>query len=228
MPGIVAMVTYMTGVHKSEHVEDVLASHRLIAVTVLEDSRAAAPLAAALNAGGLRCVEVTLRTASALDTIATMSGEAALVVGAGTVLDADQATRALDAGARFVVSPGFDRAVVGVCQERGVPVFPGVATATDIMAARAAGLDTVKFFPAGQLGGVPMLKALAGPFRTMRFIPTGGVDASNVSQYLALPSVVAVGGTWMVPPALLDARDWAGVERLTRQAVDIIRERAQA
>ena len=214
------MVTYMTAVHPPEQaLDDVLAAQRLIAVTVLEDSQAAGSLAAALTAGGLRCVEVTLRTDSALDTIATMSREPSLLVGAGTVLSAGQAARAVDAGARFVVSPGFDPEVVAWCTDRGVPVFPGVATPTDIMAALRAGLDTVKFFPAGQLGGPAMLKALGGPFRTVRFIPTGGVDASNVGTYLALPNVIAVGGTWMVPPALLGAGDWAGVERLTREAV---------
>jgi 2-dehydro-3-deoxyphosphogluconate aldolase/(4S)-4-hydroxy-2-oxoglutarate aldolase len=202
----------------------VLASERLLAVTVLKDSSAAGPLGTALAAGGLRCIEVTLRTESALETIAAMSREAALVVGAGTVLSAAQADQAIDAGARFVVSPGFDAGVVGRAQERGVPVFPGVATATEAMTALAAGCDTVKFFPAGLLGGTAMLKALSGPFQTLRFIPTGGVDAGNAAEYLALSNVVAVGGTWMLPPAFLAARDWSGVERLTRAAVAAVRE----
>ncbi len=223
------MVTYVTAVRHSErHLLDILAAERLLAVTVLEDSNDAAPLAAALLAGGLRCVEVTLRTDSALATIATMAITEGLVVGAGTVLTVTQANQAIDAGARFVVSPGFNLDVVRRCQERGIPVFPGVATATEIQMALSAGVDTVKFFPAELLGGVAMVKALAAPFRHVRFIPTGGVDASNARQYLALQSVLAVGGTWMVPPALLQAGDWVGVEELTTAAVAATRAGAGA
>jgi 2-dehydro-3-deoxyphosphogluconate aldolase / (4S)-4-hydroxy-2-oxoglutarate aldolase len=166
---------------------------------------------------------VTLRTDSAMFTIATMSGNDALVVGAGTVTSPAQADEAIAAGARFVVSPGFDAAVVRRCQEHGVPVFPGVATPTEVMMAVSAGLDTVKFFPAGLLGGPPMVKALGGPFPAVRFIPTGGVDADNAAEYLRLSNVVAVGGTWMVPATLLDAGDWPGIERLTRAAVAAVR-----
>jgi 2-dehydro-3-deoxyphosphogluconate aldolase / (4S)-4-hydroxy-2-oxoglutarate aldolase len=214
------MVTYVTGVRHSEQLLlDILAAERLLAVTVLEDSSGAGSLAAALLTGGLRCVEVTLRTDSALATIAAMATTEGLVVGAGTVLTVAQADQAIDAGAQFVVSPGFNADVVRRCQEREVAVFPGVATATEIQMAMAAGVDTVKFFPAELIGGVAMVKALAAPFRSVRFIPTGGVDANNAGRYLALPSVLAVGGTWMVPPALLQAGDWAGVEELTRAAV---------
>jgi 2-dehydro-3-deoxyphosphogluconate aldolase / (4S)-4-hydroxy-2-oxoglutarate aldolase len=214
------MVTYVTAVRHSERpVLDVLAAERLVAVTVLEDSNSASSLAAALLAGGLRCIEVTLRTDSAVTTIATMAASEGLMVGAGTVLTVSQADQAMDAGAQFVVSPGFNADVVRRCQERGIAVFPGVATATEIQMALAAGVDTVKFFPAELLGGVAMVKALAAPFRSIRFIPTGGVDISNAGGYLALPSVIAVGGTWMVPPALLNAGDWAGIEELTRAAV---------
>jgi 2-dehydro-3-deoxyphosphogluconate aldolase / (4S)-4-hydroxy-2-oxoglutarate aldolase len=223
------MVTYVTTVRHSEReLLETLAAERLLAVTVLEDSDSAASLAEALLAGGLRCVEVTLRTDSALATIATMAGTDGLVVGAGTVLTAAQADQAIDAGARFVVSPGFNVDVVRQCQERGIAVFPGVATATEIQMALAAGVDTVKFFPAELLGGVAMVKALAAPFRSVRFIPTGGVDASNAGQYLALPSVIAVGGTWMVRPDLLLAGDWAGVERLAQAAVAATRGGAVA
>jgi 2-dehydro-3-deoxyphosphogluconate aldolase/(4S)-4-hydroxy-2-oxoglutarate aldolase len=218
------MVTYVIAVHDTEHtVWDILAEERLLAVTVIKDGAGAEPLGTALVAGGLRCVEVTLRTESALSAIATMSGHDGLVVGAGTVISPAQADEAISAGAQFVVSPGFDAGVVQLCQERGVPVFPGVATPTEIMMALSAGLDTVKFFPAGLLGGPPMVKALSGPFPAVRFIPTGGVDAANASEYLALSNVVAVGGTWMVPASLLDAGDWSEVERLTRAAGAAVR-----
>jgi 2-dehydro-3-deoxyphosphogluconate aldolase/(4S)-4-hydroxy-2-oxoglutarate aldolase len=229
--GETIMVTCVTAVRHSEPLPDLLdtlATERLLAVTVLEDSGGARSLAAALLAGGLRCVEVTLRTDSALATIATMAATDGLVVGAGTVLTVSQADQVIDAGARFVVSPGFNADVVGRCQERGVTVFPGVATATEIQMALAAGVETVKFFPAELLGGTAMVKALAAPFRSVRFIPTGGIDASNAGNYLALPSVLAVGGTWMVPAQLLQAGDWSGVERLTRAAVVALREGAGA
>ncbi|MFD0818841.1 bifunctional 4-hydroxy-2-oxoglutarate aldolase/2-dehydro-3-deoxy-phosphogluconate aldolase, partial [Micromonospora zhanjiangensis] len=170
-------------------------------------------------AGGLRAVEVTFRTAAAAEAIRVMAGHDHLLVGAGTVLRADQVDEALAAGARFVVSPGFGPAVVRRCQELGVPVFPGVSSATDIQAALDAGIEVVKFFPAEQLGGVAMIKALAAPFRSVRFIPTGGVNTGNLADYLAQPAVLAVGGTWMVAPDLLAAGRWDEVTRLTAEAV---------
>ncbi|HZN70221.1 MAG TPA: bifunctional 4-hydroxy-2-oxoglutarate aldolase/2-dehydro-3-deoxy-phosphogluconate aldolase, partial [Micromonosporaceae bacterium] len=155
--------------------------------------------------------------------IHAMSAYPELHVGAGTALTADQVDRAVEAGARFVVTPGFGPAVVRRCQELGVPVFPGIATATEIQMALDAGLDTVKFFPAEQLGGVGMVKALSAPFRTVRFIPTGGVDTGNLADYLAVASVLAVGGTWMVAPDLLAAGDWAEVTRRCVAAVAAVR-----
>jgi len=197
-----------------------IAAGRILPVVVLEDAAGAEPLAAALQAGGLSAIEVTFRTEAAAAAIAGISKyDSSMLVGAGTVLTAEQVDRAVEAGARFVVTPGFGPAVVKRCQELGVPVFPGVATATEIQMALDAGLSTVKFFPAQQLGGVAMLKALSAPFRSVRFIPTGGVNADNAASYLALPSVVAVGGTWMVAPDLLAAKDWAGVTTRTRDAV---------
>lgn len=216
------MVTYVTAVHTSERdrsAVDIIAAGRLLPVIVLADAGGAAPLGEALLEGGLRCAEVTLRTEAATAAIAAMAGHPDLVVGAGTVLTADQVDRAVDAGARFVVSPGFSAAVVRRCQDRDVPVFPGVATATEIQTAVEAGLDTLKFFPAEQAGGVEMISALSAPFRTVRFIPTGGVSAANAGRYLAQPSVLAVGGTWMVPASVLAAGDWAEVTRLTKAAV---------
>lgn len=219
----------MTSVHHSEQisapatsVEETIGAGRILPVVVLADAGAAGALAGALTAGGLHSVEVTFRTGAAVDAVRAMSENPELLVGAGTVLTVDQVDRAVAAGARFVVSPGFGPAVVRRCQELGVPVFPGVASATEIQMALDAGLTTVKFFPAEQLGGVAMIKALAAPFRTVRFIPTGGVHTGNLPDYLANPAVLAVGGTWMVAPALLAAGDWAEVTRLTRAAVDAV------
>jgi 2-dehydro-3-deoxyphosphogluconate aldolase/(4S)-4-hydroxy-2-oxoglutarate aldolase len=198
------MVTYVKTV---QHVEHVIGAARIVPVVVLADPAGAEPLASALVAGGLHCVEVTFRTESAAEVIQTVA----------------QVERAAEAGARFVVSPGFGPPVVRRCQELGVPVFPGIATATEIQMALDAGLDTVKFFPAEQLGGVAMVKALAAPFRAVRFIPTGGVNTGNLADYLAVPSVLAVGGTWMVAPDLLAAGDWAEVTRRSAAAVTAAR-----
>jgi 2-dehydro-3-deoxyphosphogluconate aldolase/(4S)-4-hydroxy-2-oxoglutarate aldolase len=207
----------VTVVHDTEQT---IARNRLLPVVVIEDAATADPLADALVAGGLPCAEITFRTAAAADAIKAMAARGDMAVGAGTVLTAEQVDRAVDAGAKFVVSPGFGPAVVKRCQEVGVPVYPGVATATEIQMALDAGLSTVKFFPAEQVGGAAMIKALAAPFRQVRFIPTGGVTTENLGQYLALPAVLAVGGTWMVAADLLKNRDWAEVTRRTRAAVE--------
>lgn len=232
------MVTYVTDVQDSERmsvdqpvadadVVSVIGAARILPVVVLADPAGAQPLADALLAGGLRTAEVTFRTTAAADAIAAMATRPQLLVGAGTVLTVEQVDRAVEAGARFVVSPGFGPAVVRRCQQLGVPVFPGVSSATEIQLALDAGLDTVKFFPAEQLGGIGMVAALAAPFRSVRFIPTGGVTTANLAGYLAHPAVLAVGGTWMVAPRLLDAGDWAEVTRLTAAAVDAARSAAQ-
>nr|MDT0662236.1 bifunctional 4-hydroxy-2-oxoglutarate aldolase/2-dehydro-3-deoxy-phosphogluconate aldolase [Micromonospora sp. DSM 115978] len=194
-------------------------ANRILPVVVLQDAAAASPLAAALLAGGLRSAEVTFRTDAAVDSIRAMSEHPELFVGAGTVTTRAQVDQAIEAGARFIVSPGFSPTVVAHCQELCIPIFPGVATATEIQMALDAGLETVKFFPAEQLGGITMVRALAAPFRSVRFIPTGGVNTGNLADYLANPAVLAVGGTWMVAPALLAAGDWAEVTRLTAAAV---------
>ncbi|WP_341718740.1 bifunctional 4-hydroxy-2-oxoglutarate aldolase/2-dehydro-3-deoxy-phosphogluconate aldolase [Micromonospora sp. FIMYZ51] len=217
----------MTAVHPSEQpagVSETLPAGRILPVVVLDDARAAAPLAAALTAGGLRSVEVTFRTDAAADAIRAMSEDPDLLVGAGTVLTPGQVDEAVAAGARFIVCPGFSPLVVAHCQQVGIPVFPGAATATEIQMAVDAGLDTVKFFPAEQLGGATMIKALAAPFRSVRFIPTGGVNTGNLRDYLALPAVLAVGGTWMVAPDLLTEGRWDDVTRLTAAAVTAARE----
>jgi 2-dehydro-3-deoxyphosphogluconate aldolase / (4S)-4-hydroxy-2-oxoglutarate aldolase len=198
---------------------EVIAASRLVPVIVLEDEAAAPALAEALVAGGLRCAEVTFRTPAAQAALKAMAADERLVVGAGTVVTADQVDQAVSAGARFVVSPGLSTAVVRRCRALGVPVFPGVATATEVIAALDEGLDVLKFFPAEPLGGLTMLSALAAPFPAVRFIPTGGISAAQLQAYLSHRSVLAVGGSWMVASKLLAAGDWAQVTALTAEAV---------
>lgn len=198
---------------------EVISASRVLPVVVIEDAESALPLATALKKGGLRCAEITFRTAAAAAALRAMAGDADLMVGAGTVLSCQQVDLALDAGARYIVTPGFSPEVVRHCQERSVPVFPGVATATEIQAAMSAGLEAVKFFPAEPLGGVTMLKALGAPFPMMRFIPTGGIGPGNMTAYLRQPAVLAVGGSWMVAPSLLRAGDFAAITEVTAEAV---------
>lgn len=199
-----------------------IGSTGVIPVVVLDRAADAAELAAALRAGGLACAEVTFRTSAAADSIRIMAEDPDLLLGAGTVLTVEQLDQALSSGAQFIVTPGFSPKVVRACRERGVPVFPGVSTATEIQMALDEGLQTVKFFPAEAVGGVPALKALAAPFGSMRFIPTGGITPANVKDYLALPSVLAVGGSWMVAPDLLRDRRFTDVTQLARAAVTAV------
>ncbi|MFD7370026.1 bifunctional 4-hydroxy-2-oxoglutarate aldolase/2-dehydro-3-deoxy-phosphogluconate aldolase [Streptomyces mirabilis] len=198
-----------------------LAGARVMPVLTVPFTATAAPLADALAAGGARCAEVTFRTPDAEQVLKAMAAHGGLVVGAGTVLTPEQAERAVAAGARFVVSPGFDEEVVAKCRELGVPVVPGIATATELMHALRTGLDTVKLFPAEALGGLRTLRALAAPFPGMRFVPTGGIDASRLAAYLADPAVLAVGGSWMATPAHLESGAYAEIRRLTAEAVEV-------
>lgn len=196
---------------------------RIIPVITLESASAAEPLAEALAAGGIRCVEVTLRTPAAEDALRVMARHDGLVVGAGTVLTPEQAERAIEAGARFVVSPGLDESVAATCRLLDVEHVPGIATAGELMRALTLHLPTVKLFPAEQLGGLSMLKALAAPFPQAGFMPTGGIGLRQMPAYLAHPSVVAVGGSWITPHDLLDAGDFDGIRRLAAEAVDAAR-----
>jgi 2-dehydro-3-deoxyphosphogluconate aldolase/(4S)-4-hydroxy-2-oxoglutarate aldolase len=196
-----------------------LAAHRIVPVVVLDEVADAGPLAEALVTGGLPVAEITFRTAAAADAIRVMADRGDVLVGAGTVVSADQVDRAVAAGARYVVSPGTSRAVVERAQEHGVPVLPGAVTATEVQAALELGLGTVKFFPAGTSGGPAAIAALAAPFGAVRFVPTGGVGPANLDQYLALPCVAAVGGSWMVPRDRVRAGDLAGVRALVAEAV---------
>lgn len=199
-----------------------LTAARLVPVVVLDDAAHADALAAALVAGGLPIAEVTFRTAAAQDSIRTMAARGDILVGAGTVLTVEQVDQAVAAGAQFVVSPGLSRAVVERCQEHGVLALPGAITATEVQAALELGLSTVKFFPAGTSGGPAAIKALAAPFSGVRFVPTGGVGPKNLAQYLAIPAVAAVGGSWMVPRDLVTAGDFAGIQALTADAVALL------
>jgi 2-dehydro-3-deoxyphosphogluconate aldolase / (4S)-4-hydroxy-2-oxoglutarate aldolase len=202
-----------------QDVTDQFARLRIVPVVVLETARQAAPLGVALKAGGLPCAEITFRTPAAEDALRTLCRDPELLVGAGTVLRPEQVDRALDAGARFIVTPGFSPSVVERCQARGVAVYPGVATPTEIQMALAAGIDVVKFFPAEASGGVAALKAFAAPYGMVRFIPTGGINAENLAAYLAVKAVLAVGGSWMVSPSLIASGNFAEVTRLTQHAV---------
>jgi 2-dehydro-3-deoxyphosphogluconate aldolase/(4S)-4-hydroxy-2-oxoglutarate aldolase len=196
-----------------------IGTHRLVPVVALEDASQANALGDALVAGGLPVAEITFRTAAARDAIATLSKRDDLLVGAGTVLTEQHAKQALDAGARFVVSPGFSEAVVDYCIDQGVAVTPGCATPSDLHQAAARDLSVVKFFPAEAMGGLKMLKALSAPFNAMRFVPTGGIKAENVQSYLAEPAVFACGGSWMVKGDLLRQGQFDEVTRLTKEAV---------
>lgn len=191
----------------------------VIPVVVLDDADDAVPLARALLAGGLRAIEITLRTPAALDAIqAVAHGVPDAVVGAGTVLTPDHAAAASAAGARFLVSPGWSERLLDAMCGTGLPYLPGASTASEMLNLLERGITDVKFFPAEAAGGVPFLRSLASPFPQVRFCPTGGIDAGRAPGYLALPNVACVGGSWMIPQDLLAARDWEGVSTLAKEA----------
>lgn len=198
---------------------------KLVPVVVLEDAKNAVPLAKALIAGGLPVAEVTFRTAAAEESIRNICGACPeMLVGAGTVTDEDQARRAVAAGAKFLVTPGFSDEVTAYAVNNNIPIFPGVCTPTELMQAIKYRLKIVKFFPASQYGGLNTIKALSGPFPGIRFMPTGGVNAGNVKEYLASPKVAACGGSWMVKSSLIAAGRFDEIERLTREAVALVSE----
>lgn len=196
---------------------DALVRARVIPVLAIERAEDAPAVVDALAVGGLPMVEITLRTSAGLAALQAVVGRDA-VCGAGTVTTADEARAVIEAGAQFVVSPGLDSEVVRTCQEAGVAVFPGVATPSEVMAARALGLRAVKVFPAGHLGGPAFIRTLASVWPDMSFMPTGGVSAANAPDYLGLPSVAAVGGTWIATREMIHGQDWAGITRLAAEA----------
>jgi 2-dehydro-3-deoxyphosphogluconate aldolase / (4S)-4-hydroxy-2-oxoglutarate aldolase len=209
-----------------------LGRHRLVPVITLDQARHAGPLLAALIAGGLPCAEVTFRTPAAADALRAMTEAAAeagaspggpALIGAGSVRRPEQVDQALEAGARFIVSPGLSPAVLRACADQAVPVIPGVATATEICVALDAGITTVKLFPAEPLGGVALISALRGPFPEVRFVPTGGIGAEQLPAYLACPAVAAVGGSWMASRSLIQQERFSEIAALTAGAVELAR-----
>jgi len=203
---------------------DLLTGIPVVPVVVLDSAQCVPALAAALRDGGLPCAEVTLRTPGALEALRAFTKQPGVLVGAGSVTTAAQVDQVVEAGARFVVSPGFSEQVLDRCRSRGVPALPGVATATEIMRALDAGVDVVKVFPAGQLGGPAGVRALAAPFPGLRLVPTGGVRAAELADYLALDAVAAVGGSWMVAADLVRTGRYDEVRRLAQECVRIARE----
>ncbi len=197
----------------------------IVPVVVLDRAEDALPLAECLAEGGLPCAEVTFRTAAAEESIRRMAKAFPdMIIGAGTVLTTEQADRAIDAGATFIVSPGFNPKVTEYVLGKGVPMTPGVCTPTEIEAALQFGLDVLKFFPAEPAGGLKMIKALAAPYVNVSFMPTGGISAANVRDYLAYDRIVACGGSWMVSGKLVREGNFAEIKRLVREAADIVKE----
>ena len=197
----------------------------IVPVVVLDDAKDAKALGQALVDGGLPCAEVTFRTAAAEESIRIMAQEfPQLLVGAGTVLTTEQAERAIAAGAKFIVSPGFNPKVVDFCVNKGVPITPGIQTPTEIEMAIEHGLDVVKFFPAEPAGGLKMIKAVAAPYVNMCFMPTGGINAQNVREYLAYDRIVACGGSWMVKKDLIAAGKFDEVTAMVKEAAQIVKE----
>ena len=203
---------------------ELMHSAPVIPVMVVDQVAGAVPLARALCAGGIRVLEVTLRTPCALDAVRAIAAEVPeAIVGVGTVVDPRQFDQALAAGARFAVSPGFIPALGRASRELALPLLPGVMTPSDVMCALGEGFSELKFFPAQQAGGIAMLKALQGPFPQVRFCPTGGITAETAAGFLALTNVVCVGGSWLTPKSLVDKQDWSAVSGLARTAAQFAR-----
>ena len=203
---------------------DPVLAWRVIPVVTISDPDSATSIAAALVRGGLPIAEVTFRSDGAEEAIAAIASQTDARVGAGTIIDSELVDRAAAAGATFIVTPGFSAAVVERCLEIDIPVIPGVGGATDIMSALAYGLTLVKLFPADALGGPKTVRALSGPFPNVRFVPTGGVTITTASEYLAIDSVAAVGGSWITPPVAITSRRFEEVERLAAEAVAVCAE----
>ncbi len=204
---------------------ETISSHGLVPVIKLDSADSAEPLATALLEAGLPLAEVTFRTAAAADAIARITKRVPdVLVGAGTVLTVDQIKQAMDAGARFVVTPGFNPRVVEYCVKHEIPITPGVNNPSGVEAGLEFGLTLLKFFPAEVSGGVAMLKAFGGPYGEVSFVPTGGINAANLEQYLKLKNVAAIGGSWMVPSDRVAAGEFDHVGKLTREAVELVKQ----
>ncbi len=207
-------------------IQELIYKTGIVPVVVIQDAKDAVPLAKALMDGGLPCAEVTFRTDAAEESIRRMT-EAfpEMLVGAGTVLTEEQVDRAVNAGAKFIVAPGFNPVTVKHCQEIGVPVFPGVMTPSEIEQALSFGLKVVKFFPAEPAGGLKMIQAISAPYVGLKFMPTGGINAENVRPYLAdSKRIIACGGSWMVKSSLIEAGEFDKIREMTREAAEIVKE----
>ena len=209
-------------------VQETIQTHRLLPVIEIQDIAQAEPLAKALIDGGLPLAEVTFRSKAAPDAIRRMAGFADLCVGAGTIINVEQARLAIECGARYLVSPGTFPEVIAFARSKQIPIFPGIATPTDIGNALAAGVDVLKFFPAEAYGGLATLKALSGPYPQVKFVPTGGINEQNLASYLAHPKVLACGGSWMVEKSLLAAGNWSEVRTRVAAAVQRVRQATAA
>lgn len=195
----------------------------IVPVVKIDDAKDAVPLGKALIEGGLPVAEITFRTEAAQDAIANIASELPqMLVGAGTVLNTDQAKRAVEAGAKFIVSPGFNTSVVEYCVNNGIPITPGCSNPTDIEMALEYGLDVVKFFPAEAFGGLNTIKAISAPYGMLKFIPTGGINEKNIKEYLAFNKILACGGSWMVKDELIKAGKFDEITQLTKEAVNLI------
>lgn len=198
-------------------------SFGVVPVVVLNDAKDAAPLAKALCEGGLACAEVTFRTEAAEQSIKIMTEQFPdMLVGAGTVLTVEQVDRAVKVGAKFIVSPGFDPEIVDYCLEKDIPVFPGCITPSEVAQAVKRGLNVIKFFPAEQAGGVAMIKAMAAPYTTVKFMPTGGINTSNLEQYLSCDKIVCCGGSWMVKGSMVEAGQFDKICAMSKEVVELV------
>ena len=196
---------------------------KIVPVIALDNAADAVPLGAALRKSGIPVAEITFRSPAAAEAIRRLrDADPDILIAAGTVLNAAQAKAAQQAGADFIVSPGFNPNTVKACQDMDIPITPGINNPTAIEAALEYGIDTVKYFPAEASGGIPMLKALLAPYAMLKIMPTGGINAKNIRDYLAIKNVIACGGSWMVEKSLLAAQNWAEVERLGKEAVALV------
>ena len=194
----------------------------VVPVVVLEDAKDAVPLAEALVKGGLPCAEVTFRTDAAEESIRLMCEKyPEMLVGAGTVLTTEQVDRAVAAGAKFIVSPGFDAEIVDYCLEKEIPVLPGCINPSEVAQAVKRGLKTVKFFPAEQAGGLPMIKAMAAPYTMLKFMPTGGISTKNLKDYLGFDKIICCGGSWMVKGDMIKNKEFDKIAEMTKEAVEL-------
>lgn len=197
---------------------------RVIPVVAIENAQDAAQLADTLIEGGLPCAEITFRTAAAVDAMRIMAQRGDILVGAGTVLKVDQVKTAVDVGAQFMVSPGFNPKVVGYCVKNNITITPGISTPSDIEAALECGVDVLKFFPAEAFGGLNTLKAMSGPYGNVRFVPTGGISPANLVEYLQFPKTLACGGTWIAKTGLIAEGNFDQILRNAREAVALVKK----